>query len=227
MLIIVCGEDTSASRAYFNSLIQNYVLKEYRVIEVISDSLEQIPAWLSDSYSLFETHHIFSTELINKKINKQGKKLMETIETIAKDKQNTLIVWEQCSKRELKYGAASLIKEFKPKDTIFKLLDSIYPGNRKSFISTLETVSQNTDATFIFSMISKHIRSLILAKQEIFKEKLQQWQIYKIKHNADRWDLEKLSRYYEGLGRIDLNIKTSGSPFDIKRSLDILACYFL
>lgn len=227
MLTIICGEDTSTSRLYYNSLIQQYSQKDYRIIEIVADQLDLIPAWLSDSYSLFETHQVFSTELLNKKLKRQDTMLIKIIEDIANDKNNTLIVWEPCSKRELKYGKLSTVKEFKPKDTIFKLLDSLYPGNKKNFISALSSISQTTDPFFIFSMVSKHTRTLLLAKSDIFSSRLQSWQISKIKYSARVWNLEKLTRFYEGLCRVDRNVKTSSSPFDIAQSLDILACYFL
>jgi hypothetical protein len=53
------------------------------------------------------------------------------------------------------------------------------------------------------------------------------WQIGKLANQAKYWKEENLINFYQGLHRIDINSKTGGTPFTVKKSLEILACYYL
>lgn len=227
MITVVCGEDIVASRVYFTSLIEDYKKKEYEVRRIGADEIFEINKWLADSTSLFSQKSIFVTEHLNKKIKRDSKKLKEELEKIDKMKSVFLIDWEEIASRELKTGMAGKIKEFKPAKNIFKLMEAAYPGNKKIFITLLEELSIGDRDQFIFLMLSRHIRSLILAKEGLSSSRIQQWQIYKLNSQAKFWKLDKLLEFYEGMLRIDISLKTGRSPYSVKESLDILACYYL
>ena len=121
----------------------------------------------------------------------------------------------------------NLVKEFKPDQTIFKLLDSVYPGNKVLFISYLDKLSQNLDENFVFIMLIRYIRNLIIIKEGAVPPKMQSWQTYKLKSQALHWKQENLVNFYQALFKIEIGLKTSSNPFSVKESLEILACHFL
>lgn len=228
MLTIICGEDTVASRKYFSDLKHSFISKGNEVKHTTHSDLVEIPKWLAESVSLFGERLIFFSENINKLISRRkGDQLMETLKTIADSKDAELFIWEEAGGREIKLKGVGQIKEFKPKETIFKLLEACYPSNKNQWFTLLSTLSQSTDEYFMFVMLHRHIRKLILASMNIFPKEILPWQKQKIAHQAKQWRFEHLVNFYEGLIKIDISTKTGTNPYGIKKSLEILMCYFL
>jgi len=227
MLTIICGEDTISSRNYFISLKKNYSGKGFEIRDIKFNEIVEITRWLADSPSLFSQKKIFFTERLNKYIRKENQKLTDGLQKIEKMKDVELVDWEEISRWELKQKKIGLVKEFKPSQTIFKLLDSLYPGNRISFVSMLDKLAKDLDENFIFLMLVKYVRNLILVKDGANPPSMQSWQVYKLKSQAKYWKIENLVNFYEALFKIEVGIKTSSNPFSIKESIDILACHFL
>jgi len=229
MLTIICGEDSTTSFNYYSSLKKNYLDKSYEILDVSSSDLENITSWLGQSQSLFSQKKIFFTQNINKRLSRKlNLKINKVVEKLIKDKSVEVVDWEEeISSRELKFPKATVVKEFKPAQNIFKLQDSLYPGNLKNFIYALNQLAETVDENIIFYMLVKHIRNLLTVKSGQSISRLQPWQLAKLSKQAKNWEEKKLLGFYQGLHRIDISTKTSSNPFSLKKSLDILACYFL
>lgn len=229
MLTIICGEDSATSRNYFYELKNNYKKQGSEIYNIDSSQLTEITSWMGDSPSLFSQKKVFFTQGINKKISKKApSKNLRIIEEIIKDKNIELIDWEEeISARFLKIGNGVTVKEFKPNENIFKLLDSCYPGNIKQFLTQLHLLSETVEGGFIFIMLQRHIRNLLLLSLKLNVPKLAPWQAAKLKGQSSKWDTKKLLGFYESLHRIDVSTKTSTNPYSMTNSLDIVACYFL
>ena len=117
-------------------------------------------------------------------------------------------------------------KECKPEKSIFQLLDACYPGNLKEFMNAMNVVNASQDASFIYAMLCKHVRNIILAKENALGN-MSPWQKQGLYKLGKMWEMNKLIGFYEGLARIDIALKTGGSPYDVRKSLDILVCYYL
>ncbi|NCO88428.1 hypothetical protein COW98_01830 [Candidatus Roizmanbacteria bacterium CG22_combo_CG10-13_8_21_14_all_35_9] len=229
MLTIICGEDSTTSFNYYSSLKKNYLDKSYEILDVSSSDLENITSWLGQSQSLFSQKKIFFTQNINKRLSRKlNLKINKVVEKLIKDKSVEVVDWEEeIPSRELKFPKATVVKEFKPAQNIFKLQDSLYPGNLKNFIYALNQLAETVDENIIFYMLVKHIRNLLTVKSGQSISRLQPWQLAKLSKQAKNWEEKKLLGFYQGLHRIDISTKTSSNPFSLKKSLDILACYFL
>lgn len=227
MLTVICGDDVMASREYFRGLRTNFRDKYFEVRDIKFEEILEIHKWLNDSPTLFFSKRVFFAENLNKKLKAEDKKTKEELQKIHNDKTVDLYLWEAVSAYELKIAKLGIVKEFKPKDTIFKLLDAFYPGNKLQFLSILEAVSRISSDIFIFTMISRLTRNLILVKENNMPNRMQTWQYYKLQNQAKKWKSDSLVLFYESLAKIDQGVKTSTSPFSVKESLDILACYFL
>lgn len=228
MLTIICGEDNISSRNYYLSLKNNYLNKGFSLQEINFDQILDILNWSSQSLTLFGEKKIFFMENINKYLSKAPLRTIDDLKKISKTKEIELVIWEDLkSTRDLKLKTIGVIKEFKPTKTIFKLLGACYPDNFKNFILLLESMVETVDQNFILVMLSRHTRNLLLAKLNLLSSSLQPWQKSKLIAQSRFWSLEKLLKFYQGLFRIELSLKTGTTPYGIKRSLDILACYFL
>src|SRR3989339_49829 len=98
-------------------------------------------------------------------LKKKNKKIVDDLQRIAAMKDVELVDWEEVSGWELKLKKIGQIKEFKPNQTIFKLLDLLYPGNKVLFLSLLNKLSQELDENFIFIMLIRYVRNLIVIKE--------------------------------------------------------------
>jgi hypothetical protein len=223
MITIVCGEDSISSRNYFTLLKKQYQQKEYETKTLSPGQITSPKLLNEENLSLFTNKTIYFSENLYLKKTK-------TISDILANKKITLIDWEDgLSGRDIRLGKNSQvkIKEFKPSENIFKLLDSCYPTNRKNFLQLLHSLSNRADNFFVFLMFIKHIRKLIIIKTGKKPSKLADWQIYKLKTQTASWKTENLVNFYEALQRIDVMTKTSRNPYSLLESLDILSVYFL
>ena len=220
MLTIICGEDNVESRNYFLNLKQAYEKKGYEIQNVNSLEIDDIP-------SLFAQKRVYFIENLNRKINKKNLRIMREVKRITENKEIEVVDWEdQVSARELKINGPT-VKEFKPSQNIFKLLDSCYPGNMSNFLKILHDMPPKIEEGFIYIMLTRHIRNLLLVKTGNGNTKLSPWQTAKLRHLAKFWTMKQLIAFYDSLFRIDVSSKTGNNPFSYAKSLDILTNYFL
>lgn len=237
MLTIICGEDIVASRNYLSQIKNEFSKKGEEVTNLSPQEVPDILKWKGDNLNLFSSKLIFITEhletsIIRKRGKKSAKKssvktLEEIVLEIASRKDIELIDWEEKAGREVKLKDSAKVKEFKPSKSIFKLLEACIPGNMIAFIQTLSILAESQDETFIFIMLYRHIRTLLLAYDGVFANTVQSWQRHNLTSQAKLWTQNKLSDFYEGLYRIETSTKSGTNPYGVKKSLEILACYYL
>jgi len=229
MLTIICGEDSIASRNYFIEQQKLFKEKNFEVVDLDHRQILEMDETGASESSLFSTKRIYFTNSLNKKVLKKlNSKTEKKIKDIIASKEVQVYDWEEdTSARDLKSIKGIVVKEFKPSQNIFKLLDSCYPGNLNTFLENLNGLSGLTEDIFIFIMLARHMRNILIVKTGEKIPKLMSWQIAKLSNQAKFWDLKNLLNFYEGLHRVDVNSKTNGTPFSVKKSLDILACYYL
>lgn len=229
MLTIICGEDSIASRKYFTDQQRLLREKDFEVDNVDYHQVLELDETGASESSLFALKRAYFTHSLNKKVfKKMSDRNEKKIKAIIASKEIQVFDWEEeTSSRDLKSIKGIIIKEFKPDKNIFKLMDSCYPGNLKNFIDTLNTLSESTEDIFIFIMLARHMRNILITKMGEKIPKLMSWQIGKLANQARYWEIKNLINFYQGLHRIDVNSKTSGTPFSVKKSLDILVCYYL
>ncbi|PIY69278.1 hypothetical protein COY90_01500 [Candidatus Roizmanbacteria bacterium CG_4_10_14_0_8_um_filter_39_9] len=235
MLTVFCGEDTVKSRLHYNEARNNYIKQGYRINDIVASEIEEILKWQGDNLSLFNEKQLFFSDHVNKHIvRKRGKKSSSPTKTyednlkeIASKKNIELIDWEEKSARDIKIGDYATIHESKLSESIFKLLESCSPGSKQLFITNLMNLSSFTEEQFIYIMLTRHIRSLILATEKVLPKGMFAWQAAKLSSQAQKWKKNSLVQLYEALCRLDLTIKTGTNPYGILKSLDILACHYL
>ena len=231
MLTIIAGEDSITSRQKLQELKEQYKQKGYSIEAV---SVSDIPDLLKNAdgvTNLFGQEAIYVTENASSKYKGRTKTpYKEAIQLIAKSTSIHLIDWESGKSA---YDLSSFKKiatsfyEAKPAKNIFELLDACYPGNLVEFLKALAVVNATQDIGFIYILLCRHVRKLYLAAEGISDMKTPPWQRGKLTFQAKKWDPKKLMKFYEGLARIDVSMKTSSTPYDLKESIELLVCYYL
>ncbi len=227
MLTIICGEDTAASRTYYFDTLEAARKKGASVTAVTADELGTLSS--RTSANLFAESSVFTIENLNKSVARKGSKVSpELLGQISKDQSVTLIDYEHfISSRELKIAKVGTVREFKPSNNVFKLVDACLPGNAKNFLSILHNITDVKNEMFVYLMLQRHIRSVVLSKVSGVPQSASPWQRSKLASAAKRWETARLIEFYRHLLSIDTSLKTGRNVYGIKRSLDILACYYL
>jgi len=231
MLTIIAGEDTVQSRKKLQDLKEQYKTKGFAIGNVAAQDVPDLLKSAEGVVNLFGEESIYVVEKLSGKYKGRAKTpFKQAVQDIAKHSTIHLIDWES-SKSAYELSAlkriATTFSESKPPKGIFELLDACIPGNLSGFLQAVETVSQTQDSGFIYAMLCKHVRKLILAAGDKLDSKTSPWQRGKLKSQASMWDTNKLMKFYEGLAGIDMSMKTSSTRYDLQGSIELLVCYYL
>lgn len=105
---------------------------------------------------------------------------------------------------------------------MFHFLESLSPGKRKDNLEKFQRAVETVDINFLFLMLARQIRLLILVKDEKAILKLPSWQKAKLAKQANLFSQEQLLGMYEQLLNIDYGQKTSSSPYSLQNLLELL-----
>lgn len=233
MIHVYCGEDTVASRKAYIAALQSYKSQSYEIISLTAATLLDLPKGLAENMGLFSEKKVFSIENIEKHGLKKSTKnikneLYEVLLQFSKDKQVEIIDYEEGrSSRLLKLKDIALVHESKPGLSVFQFIDLCVPGNKKKFVDSLRLLVEDQEPLFVFIMLSRHIRQVVLAQKNSLSPKMAPWQKFKVQGAAKKWTEAALLGFYEGLIKIEIGIKSSSNPYGVAKSLEILACHYL
>ena len=231
MLTVICGEDQETARKYLISIKDSFKKKGYSLMEVLVADLPEVYKNSSGVVDLFGQKTVYVVDGLSKQYKGRTKTAFkQTVDALVKDKNIHLIDWEAGKSgyilSTLKKLADSF-QEYKPGKNVFQLLDSCYPGNLKSFLATLDVVLKTQEVMFVYTLLTRHIKKLLMATDGHFDSKTAPWQRGKLQSQARMWKMKQLVNFYDGLIRIDVATKSGSSTFDIRDSIEILACYYL
>lgn len=231
MLTVICGEDTPASRKYLQTSVSEYKKNSFNITYLPLNMLDEILKNPAGTVDLFGKSSVYVVENLSSKYKGRGKsKDKDTIIALAKDSSIQVVDWEDGKSAYTLSSfkkVATAFHEFKPQKSIFDLLDQCYPKNINEFLATLDIVSQSQDLLFIYTLLWRHVRKLLLAKSDVYEETTQSWQKGRLRLQASKWDKKAIKNFYLGLIKIDFSQKSGDVVFDIKKSIEILACYYL
>ncbi len=227
MLVIVCGDDTAASRRYFLELQDRYKKQGFYIAPLSSSLLADTLKEDLGTVTLFNEKKVYAIENITRSLNRTSTILRTQLKDVAQNNKLTILDWESHkTAREISLKEAQ-ITEFKLPASIFKLLDLCYPGSLAQFIQLFRQVSQSVEPEFVFAMLSKHVRQLILASQNSLPSSVPSWQRAKLYEQSAKWQESAIIAFYESLGRLDQNVKSGKDTLGVQQSLDIIACFYL
>jgi len=223
-IFVYSGDDLVSSRRAFVGQIETWQKQGLEVIklsgkEVTPESLEL----LSGPTSLFGNQRAIAIEgLLSGQKSKEKEKV---IETIAKLLNCYITIWENKEygkADQLKYPKNFVFKNFKLPAVMFAFLEGLVPSKTKNNLDLLRQALSQVEPGYLFLMLVRQIRLLILAKDEKDVLKIAPWQKGKLMAQAKLFKIENLISLYQELLEIDYQQKTSGSPYSLSQQLELL-----
>lgn len=227
MIQVVCGEDAASSRSYVVSQKKAYRSKGYHVQDIVPAQIYDVQKEGEHAAGLFEQKRVFFVQGLCPYLAR-SRKMTKTLQELQDRDDLEIIDWEDgASTYELGIKKKEIVKEFKAAASVFQLLDLLVPGKKKKFIETLTLLRNSQEEMFIYVMVTRHMRGILLAKYGNLPGRIAPWQKTKLLSQARSWKEDKIIGFYEALAKIDHALKTSTTPFSLGSSLEILALYYL
>lgn len=221
-MIIIHGENIVASRNYLKTITDGFKGEVVR-LEGNQLTFNQILQSL-ESQSLFEENRLVVLEKVFSLLpSKEKEKILNYLKV--SDNKNA-VIWEgkKIDGRVLKSFKRMTVRCFDLSPYIFKLLDSISPGNPKQSLIFFHQCLSQDPPEIIFYMLVRQFRLLIIAKDlgEKGLEKMADWQKLKLVGQAKKFTLGKLLFLHRQLLKIDYEQKTGKSLLGLVSQLDLL-----
>lgn len=226
MIKVICGEDTTAARDYFNRLKKSFDQNQYQIVEINNSNLDKILSQIDSNLTLFQQKIIYFGQFISQTL-KKNKSMLKRLKKMHMNKQIPIFIYEDKKKYDLTIYKDLEIIEFKLNKDIFYLLDLFLPGKKSEFLQLYHQIINEKNVDLFFYLLTKRVRDLLTIKNGGKPEKILLWQFKKLKNQANSWKEESLISTYQSLFRIEIDRKTSQTPFSLEESLDIFAYYHL
>ncbi|MCL5090829.1 MAG: hypothetical protein M1514_02345 [Patescibacteria group bacterium] len=223
-ILIYSGDDLVSSRRAFMEQLEAWQKQGLEVIklsgkEISEESLEL----LSGPTSLFGNQRAIAIEsLLSGAKSKEKENSIKLLAT--RSLGEAVVIWEnkEFSKADqLKYPKNFVFRNFKLPAVMFTFLEGLAPGKTKNNIGLLHQALTLVEPGYLFLMLVRQIRMLILAKDPKDVLKIAPWQKGKLLSQAKLFKIENLISLYQELSEIDYQEKTSGSPFPLGNLLEL------
>ncbi len=221
-ILVFSGEDIISSRKAFLDHLERLKGEDLEVIRVNGKEVteESLPL-LSAPTSLFGQKRVLAIEgLLSGQKSKEKENIIKMVSLL----DCTMVLWEGkdfSPADQLKYPGFTF-KNFKLPQVLFTFLDSIVPGRPENNLRLLRQVLQSADPNFLFLMLIRQIRLLILASDKKDLLKLAPWQKSKLQKQAKLFSLDCLKKINQRLLKIDFDQKTSQTPYSLNHQLELL-----
>lgn len=214
MIIILHGEDTTASRARLRQ-IQNSAKGAQTIFLGAGTTQEEFyKHLLTNSFFEEEKLIVFEDYILGQK--KFSTKILEDI-----PKNKIVIFYERAQlapSKIAKVAKIAKIENFKPQGTLFPFLDSLYPKSKTAQILLWQLKDQRGILWHLQNRLFLMIlaaRGLTLGKaQQISGRKLADWQWARIKNQAAKFSLVSLLGLFSAALKVDQMIKKGQTDLD-------------
>lgn len=220
-ILVYSGSDIVSSRKAFLDYLQSLQVNDFELVRVNGKDLTEEALELHSSpTSLFGQKKCLAIEgLLSITKSKDKDKVLKIVTLL----DCCIVDWENkdFSKAEQQKFPNFVFKNFKLPSILFNFLDSLSPGKTKANLDFFHKVIEEVDPAFVFLMIIRQFRYLILASGNELTG-MPPWQSGKFFHQAKLFNKEKLPVIYEKLLEIDYRQKTSQTVKDLVFELDLL-----
>lgn len=225
-MYILHGENNLASSKRLVEVTEQQINSGNKVISLDANNLKlEILRQELEPADLFgNTSFVCLTGLLSGTKKKSQEKIIQFLKT--QNYQN-LLLYETKSihASTLKQFKGAIVENFKVEVDIFRFLEKIDPNQKENLLlSFQDLLVKKTEPEFIFAMLVRQIRQLIIAKTNPAQLKAPPFAINKLKQQSSAFTLDKLLDIHAGLYHIDLSIKTGKTQIDLKT---LLSNFFL
>lgn len=221
-IYIFSGDDLVSSRQAYLDQINLFKKDNQTEFCLAKDLSEILLENIFGSTDLFGKSRVLTTE--NFFTGSKSKEKDQLVKKINSFKNAIMVSWEtkEVSKTEsAKLGKEVSISNFKLPNLLFKFLDTLSPQNKKQNLFALQQLKQTVDEQFIFLMIVRQVRLLLLAHGGE-TDKIAPWQKSKLVNQARSFGQDKLIALYKQLLNLDIKQKTSQLGLSLGSELDLL-----
>jgi hypothetical protein len=110
---------------------------------------------------------------------------------------------------------------FKLPKAIFKLMESLRPGNGRTALRLFEEVCKTQPAEMVFVMMVRQIRLLLQIKAGV-SLKMAPWQMNQLRAQTSAFETGQLLDLHKKMLRIDIDVKTGNNLLRLPHLLDAL-----
>ncbi len=245
MISIFYGENTLASRNALNAAIDGFRRQNPggEIVRLNGDKITETELVEAiEATGLLSNYRLVVIEgLLSRRLSKEKNNLVNYLATVLNQESPVrartgdswsganLILWEPKAVAAGIFGKFaklndSRIQEFKLTRSLFKLLDSLRPGNSRQMSLLINETLKSDPAEVIMLMLGRRIAQLLVVKSgnsDGFSG-LQDWQIRQLTAQAANWSEEQLMNFHRRLVEVDEAVKTGSSAADLSAHLDIL-----
>ena len=218
-MIILHGEDVSASRKRLIEIIDKAKLDDLEIFEFGNENINLTSLMQAvESQSLFGQERLIVIEGLVK-LSDGIKKYLSV------QNQSNIVIWEgkKLSAAQIKSLGKSQAQEFKLPQLLFTFLDGIGIREKQSLMKLLEDLLTQQNGDLVFALYHRRLRHLLLVANKVDEmlalEKLAGWQLGKLSNQAKKIGAEKIDRNYKKCFEYDLARKSGKTSLEIDRQL--------
>lgn len=235
MISVFYGENTLASRSALNAEINNFRRRTSggEIVRLNGDKITETDLIEAlEAPSLFSVPRLVVVEgLLSRRKSKEKDKLIKkTVEKLKiQNSEFKILLWEPKAAAAGILGKFrklpnSRVQEFRLAKLLFKLLDSLRPGNGRQMSLLMNQTLKDDPAELVMPMVGRRITELILAsegKEELLAEVQPEWRKKKLVLQARAWEIKSLLAAHRRLLEIDQANKTGLAAAGLAVHLDI------
>ena len=225
-MILLHGDDETSSRKRLNLLMEQAKKEgsEIHLLEGKDINLTDLSQIVNSTGFFNTTRTIVILELFSLSVSANKTKILDFLKKNVKE---NIIVWEGSSVNGQTLKSFSGLKSeiFKTPVKIFNFVEQIRPNNQTTILKLYaEILDTGAAAEYLFIMIIRQIRLLIIYKSTPTSSSLNSWTIKNLLPQAKLFTLDELLHLHHRLYDIDKSIKTGTSPIPL---YDHLLSFFL
>ena len=234
MISIFHGENTLASRNALNLEVDKFRRENPggEIVRLNGDKLTETELVEAvEAASFFSASRLVVIEgLLVRRPSREKQRLIDFLKGLSsKDSppRTLLFLWESKGLTPAvvkQFSGKAILKEFKLTRSLFKLLDSLRPGNGRQMSQLMNETLKTDPAEVAMLMLGRRIAQLLVVKNGAAAglTGLADWQIRQLTGQAANWNEKQLLDFHRRLVEIDEAIKTGATPADLTGHLDIL-----
>jgi len=215
-ITLIHGEDAQAARQRFTKISEAIRARGWEIVNLEPNKTlgEQLR-----SDSLFGEQILFTFENVEKAVAKDLEWLAKNSESFDS---NLLLYYKNTAPKTFisKLPKTTKIESFDTPQELFKMLELMYPGNSQVFFTTFKRVLKTQPIELIFAMLARQVKDMYWCLMDEKSTGMPDWRAGKLKNQANKFGLEKLTKLITKLAEIDIKAKTSNT--DLTQSLDLL-----
>lgn len=220
-MIIIHGDNEVLSRFELTRIKQSF--KGGEVVVFYGDKIN-----LTDIIQSLESQSLFADSrlVVIEGIFSGKSKKTDIIDYLSMQSDNPqIIIFEKkkIDKRILAHFPKAVVKEYRTETVIFKFLDSLGMGSKRTSATLLKNLLAGEPAEIVLSMIVRQFRLLFLIRSGALEQDLGMapWQFKRLSYQANRFKTENLARGLERLLNIDFMQKSGKSIYDLSFAIEI------